>query len=117
MRYFEYELGSILLGGLTHMSEPKPDMSMSAFARHHREQVARIRLQMTTSEHYRDQLRRVNLPLHRIFLARIRTQRQMDTYLFRVLYAIVANVQLIGQYEEGILKYRRRLLELSATLV
>ena len=99
------------------MSAPKPDMSMSAFARHRQEQVARIRLQMTTSEHYRDQLRRVNLPLHRIFLTRIQTQRQMDTYLFRVLYVIIANVQLIRQYEEGILKYRRRLLELSVPLV
>ena len=99
------------------MSADQPDLSMAAFEHHCREQVVRIRLQMTTSQQYRDQLRRVNLPLHRIFLARVQTRREPDAYLFQVLHAIVANVRLIREYEQSILKYQRRLLELSTSLI
>ena len=86
-----------------------------AFEAYCRSQVERLRLQLSTSEQYRDQLRRVNLTLHRIFLNRLRTTRELDAYLLQVLHVIGNNLRLISEYEAGIIKYNRRLLVLTVT--
>ena len=86
-----------------------------AFEAYCRAQVERLRLQLSTSEQYRDQLRRVNLTLHRIFLNRLRRTRELDAYLLQVLHVIGSNLRLIREYEAGIIKYHRRLLILTVT--
>ena len=85
------------------------------FEAYYQSQLTRLRLQLATSEQYRDQLRRLNVTLHRIFATRLQARQELDAYLFQVLRVIANNVRLIREYEAGIIKYNRRLLVLTVT--